>query len=271
MISRWEDVYALFGNRTIFKQQFDGIEPVGEYLCLVAYFDQKIKGYLPPSELGVEEPTEQFLNLLLGYPVPVVVCKVIRDNDAVILSRRIAVNRLENKFWKSIEIGQEYEGYVLNTLSPGKGLFVDLGGAIADVPPDEVTWLKWVGITQLRNQLPQFGKTKVKITGYDKETKKVSASVKALQENPWISVIPGRYAPGTVHCGITTGNNHTGVFVQFRDGITCLCDLKTFKAARIPPEAGRQVIVRIRSLDLERKRVNGKVVNASPEEIIRVR
>jgi len=34
VIKKWEDAYALRSHGTVFRQRFDGIEPVGEYMIM---------------------------------------------------------------------------------------------------------------------------------------------------------------------------------------------------------------------------------------------
>lgn len=263
---KWEEAHALNSHRTIFRQQFDGIDVLksegNEYKCLIAYY-QDFRGYLLPSELGIEEPTEEELYFLLKYPVPVVLYKIYRDNNVVLLSRGKAVRRLSRSFWEGIETGQIKEGILLSQAVPGRSLMIDLGGAIAEVPPEEVTWLKWVEPSELRRQLPQYGTVKVKLLSYELETKKILASLKAVSDDPWSTNIPERYSPGSVHRGITTGKTDTGVFVKFKDGLTCLCDRKTFIYANAPSEPGSVVSVRIRSVDPARRRLNGKVIKSA--------
>ena len=61
-------------------------------------------------------------------------------------------------------------------------------------------------------------KLKVKITKIDKKTNRVSASIKALTEDPYDN-IDEKYKVGNVYEGIVTKIMDYGCFVKIEDGI----------------------------------------------------
>lgn len=259
-IKRLRDAYALRDNGTVFYQEFHGIEPVQGYLCLIVYYSDEVKGYLPPSELGLESPTERDLHHFLRRPVPVRVAGVVREDGVVVLSRRAAVEHLSQRLWEEIEPGQVVEGIVVTPAYPRRPMLVDLGGEVAEAPAGELTYLKWIPPKELQEQYPLYGEIKVKVISADPEKKKIYVSPRAVRPDPWEATVPERYRKGTIHSGTITGTDKdSGVFVRFFDGISCLCPAGWLLRNGHSP-INKKVQVKIKKVDLKRRRINGKIL-----------
>ena len=253
-IKNLQDAYALRDNMTVFYQRFHGFEPVQGYLCLIAYCGGGLKGYLPPSELGLEAPTEKDLHTFLRRPVPVRVRRILREKNLIVLSRRLAVEYLSRRLWETVYPGQEVEGIVVSPPLPKRPLLLDLGGAVAEVPPEELSWTGWEDVKELMKEYPLYGEARAVVISADSVQKKIVASTRALKPDPWQSVVPERYPKGAVRSGVVAGTNHTGVFVRFFDGTLCLCS----GAKGLKP--GEQAVVRIRRVDHEKRRISGVIM-----------
>ena len=267
----WDKIYAHQSNGTPIWIRFAGIEPVAsgddEYPCLVSYIGTDseggmIKGYVPPSELGVKDACMDDLLTLIKYPIPVVVSKVLRDDGILVYSRKNALKVLSNSLWNELEVGQIKEGVLLTRVSIKDTACVDIGGGIVTVPSHEITWHKNIVYYELQQKLPQFEKVKVMITKVDPEGKKISGSIKATESNPWFTTYPQIYSPGSIHAGKIVNENEMGVYVRLESGVTCMCNKKPFYELNEPMSIGSQVAVRIRKIDSERQRISGKPVKS---------
>ena len=111
---------------------------------------------------------------------------------------------------------------------------------------------------------------KVKITKIDKETNRVSASVKALTEDPYDS-LEKKYKIGSVYTGTVTKLMDYGAFVRLEDGIEGLIHSselswtnKNVQPAKIL-SASQDVKIKIVSIDSAAKRISLSYREANSE------
>lgn len=258
-IKGWEDIYALSAHRTIFYQQFHGIEDVGGYSCLSVYYrngsSPGITGYLPPSELGMDNVTNKdMIRLLNMQSVPVQVIDIIRKSGIVVLSRQKAIERLKKRFWANASIGQEVEGIVLAPAWPKQPLLLEVDGMEVEVPASEVYWEQWMYPAELQQRFPLYKLVRAKIIELDTENEKVVLSTKALKPDPWIESIPSKYKKKDIQTGTIVAPNHTGMFVRFLDGTVCICN------GIRNGSPGMTVQVRIKKVDVQKRSIYGVAV-----------
>ena len=95
------------------------------------------------------------------------------------------------------------------------GIFLDINGIDALLHVSDLSH----GRVKKPSDLVTVGqKLKVKITKIDSKTNRVSASVKALTENPYEN-IEKKYRIGEIHEGIVTKIMDYGCFVEIEEGI----------------------------------------------------
>ena len=112
------------------------------------------------------------------------------------------------------------------------------------------------------SDLVTIGQTmKVKITKIDKETNRVSASVKALTEDPYGN-LEKKYKIGSSYTGTVTKLMDYGAFVRLEDGIEGLIHSselswtnKNIQPAKVL-SASQEVKIKIVSIDSEAKRIS---------------
>jgi ribosomal protein S1 len=257
-INGWEDIYALQEHRTIFRQPFHGIEEIDGYQCLSVHYingsTPGITGYLPPSELGIEDATRKDMTRLLNMQnVPVQVMDIIRKNNIVVLSRQKAVSRLKRRFWNNASPGEEVEGIVLTPARPNKPLLLEVEGMEIEVPADELYWEQWMHSVELQQRFPLYKMIRAKITELDPENKKLALSIKALKPDPWVESIPYKYKKNDVHTGTIVAPCQTGMYVRFIDGVLCICNGIT------SGQPGATLQVRIKKINTKKKRIYGVV------------
>jgi len=102
---------------------------------------------------------------------------------------------------------------------------------------------------------------KVKITKIDKETNRVSASVKALTEDPYGN-LEKKYKIGSIYTGTVTKLMDYGAFVRLEDGIEGLIHSselswtnKNIQPAKVL-SASQEVKIKIVSIDSDAKRIS---------------
>jgi small subunit ribosomal protein S1 len=102
---------------------------------------------------------------------------------------------------------------------------------------------------------------RVKITKIDKETNRVSASVKALTEDPYDS-LEKKYKIGSIYTGTVTKLMDYGAFVRLEDGIEGLIHSSelSWTNKNIQPSkvlsASQEVKIKIVSIDSDAKRIS---------------
>jgi small subunit ribosomal protein S1 len=111
---------------------------------------------------------------------------------------------------------------------------------------------------------------KVKITKIDKETNRVSASVKALTEDPYDS-LEKKYKIGSVYTGVVTKLMDYGAFVRLEDGIEGLIHSselswtnKNVQTAKVL-SVSQDVKIKIVSIDSSAKRISLSYREANSE------
>jgi small subunit ribosomal protein S1 len=138
------------------------------------------------------------------------------------------------------------------------GAFVDLGGGIQGLL--HVSEMGWSRVSNPGAVVAPGEEISVKVLRVDEDGKKISLSLKQLQDNPW-SQAGQRYAVGQVLTGRVTRVADFGAFVELEPGIEALAHVSTFPPTgtpngwkeSVPP--GTQGAFEILSLDLERRRI----------------
>ena len=138
------------------------------------------------------------------------------------------------------------------------GIFLDINGIDALLHVSDLSH----GRVKKPSDLVTIGYfLKVKITKIDKETNRVSASVKALTEDPYDS-LEKKYKIGSIYTGTVTKLMDYGAFVRLEDGIEGLIHSselswtnKNVQPAKIL-SASQEVKIKIVSIDSGAKRIS---------------
>jgi small subunit ribosomal protein S1 len=254
-VSDWEQIYALWERKTVFKNYFDGIEDVQGYQCLVCFYGQEIKGYLTPDEISNDEITERDLHRFLRMPVWLMITEIKRKEGMILLSRIRATERLAARFWENAMPGQVVKGIVTSPALPKRPLFMEVSGINAMVPADELTWAQWVYPAELQEKIPLYKDIEATIIDMDPDEQKLILSIKRLQPDPWETEIPRKYEKNKIFTGEVTGTNGKGTFVRFTDGATCYC-----VGPNRPKTPGKPITVKITKVNPSKRRIFGRTV-----------
>jgi small subunit ribosomal protein S1 len=229
-----------------------------------------IRGFLPISQIDLYrvEQTEQFINQRFD----VMVTEANPSERNLVVSRRALLEkqREENreKVWAELEIGQIREGIVRNVKD--FGAFVDLGGVDGFLHVSEISWQRQQSATSFL-QIGQ--KVRVAILKIDKETRKISLSLKQLEGNPWDS-IEDRFPVGRVVTAKVTRTADFGAFVELEPGIEGLVHVSELSSKRVwrvadVAKEGQDVLVKVISIDPENRRISLSIRQAIPREEVK--
>ena len=194
---------------------------------LTGYITGKVKGgfiatveglpcFMPSSQIDVK-PLKK-VDHLMNTPVKVIATRIDRNRGNVCVSRRAVLEKSKNaeiaEALKNIKEGDVVEDAIVRATTDW-GIFLDINGIDALLHVSDLSH----GRVKKPADLVTIGqKLKVKITKIDPKTNRVSASVKALTEDPY-SNIEKKYKVGNIYEGTVTKIMDYGCFVKIEEGI----------------------------------------------------
>ncbi len=194
---------------------------------MTGYITGKVKGgfianveglpcFMPSSQIDVR-PLKR-VDHLMNTPVKVIATRIDKNRGNVCVSRRAVLEKSKNaeitEALKNIKEGDIIENAIVKATTDW-GIFLDINGIDALLHVSDLSH----GRVKKPSDLVSIGqKLKVKITKIDEKTNRVSASVKALTEDPYEN-IEKKYKIGEIYEGIVTKIMDYGCFVKIEDGI----------------------------------------------------
>ena len=194
---------------------------------MTGYITGKVKGgfittvdglpcFMPSSQIDVR-PLKR-IDHLLNTPVKVVATRIDKNRGNVCVSRRAVLEKSKNaqisEALKNVKEGDIIDNATVKATTDW-GIFLDINGIDALLHVSDLSH----GRVKKPADLVTIGqKIKVKIIKIDKETNRVSASVKALTEDPYEN-IENKYKVGKIYEGEVTKIMDYGCFVKIEDGI----------------------------------------------------
>jgi small subunit ribosomal protein S1 len=194
---------------------------------MTGYITGKVKGgfiatveglpcFMPSSQIDVR-PLKR-IDHLMNTPVKVIATRIDKNRGNVCVSRRAVLEKSKNaeitEALKNIKEGDIVEEAIVKATTDW-GIFLDINGIDALLHVSDLSH----GRVKKPADLVTIGqKLKVKITKIDEKTNRVSASIKALTEDPYGN-IEKKYKVGEIYEGIVTKIMDYGCFVKIEDGI----------------------------------------------------
>ncbi|MEA3346048.1 MAG: S1 RNA-binding domain-containing protein [Chloroflexota bacterium] len=235
----------------------------------------RLRGFIPASHVstmprGLSQGEKMArLKEYVGQMMPLKVIEVDRRRRRLILSERAALRE-----WR-----EQQKKQLLETLTEGKvrhgvvssladfGAFVDLGGADGLIHISELSWDR---VSHPREVLKPGQEVDVYILRLDRERKRIGLSLKRLQPDPW-SLVEEKYQVDQLVKGDITNIVDFGAFARLEPGIEGLIHVSEIAEDDIENpsdvlEPGEEVLLRIISVDPERKRI-GLSLRQIPEEM----
>jgi small subunit ribosomal protein S1 len=225
-----------------------------------------IRGFIPISHIDLYrvEKTEDYVNQKLLC----MVLEVKPDERNLVVSRRALLEREreENreKLWSELQEGQVRDGVVRNVRD--FGAFVDIGGVDGLLHVSELSWQRVNDATKV---LQPGQSVKVAILKLDRDTRKISLTLKGLEPNPW-DTIGERLPIGATVNGKVTRTMDFGAFVEVEPGIEGLIHISELARQKVwrvtdvvKPE--QEVTVKIIGIDAEQRRIALSLRQAIPD------
>ena len=194
---------------------------------MTGYITGKVKGgfiatveglpcFMPSSQIDVR-PLKK-IDHLMNTPVKVIATRIDKNRGNVCVSRRAVLEKSKNaeivEALKNIKEGDVVDNAIVKATTDW-GIFLDISGIDALLHVSDLSH----GRVKKPADLVTIGqKLKVKITKIDEKTNRVSASIKALTEDPYDN-IEKKYKVGEFYQGEVTKIMDYGCFVKIEDGI----------------------------------------------------
>jgi small subunit ribosomal protein S1 len=237
---------------------------------ITAYITGRVKGgfiatcdglptFMPASQIDVR-PLKRF-DHLMNVPLKVIATRIDKVRGNVCTSRRAVLEKSKDseakEALKNLNEGDIIENAKVKATTDW-GIFLDINGIDALLHVSDLSH----GRVKKPADLVTIGQTmKVKISKIDKETNRVSASIKALTEDPYES-LDKKYKIGSIYTGTVTKLMDYGAFVRLEDGIEGLIHSselswtnKNVQPAKVL-SATQDVKVKIVSIDSSAKRIS---------------
>jgi 4-hydroxy-3-methylbut-2-enyl diphosphate reductase len=190
----------------------------------------KLRGFVPASQLRTKGPHEE----LVGQELPLKIIEVDQRRNKLILSHRQAIaaekGKQRSETLASLEVGQVVEGKVVRIAD--FGAFIDLGGIDGLLPISEISWQR---IQHPSDSLKIGDDLTLKVLKVDRESHKISLSLKQLQPDPW-TTLAMRFREGEVIDGRVTKLASFGAFVEIEPGVEALLPTAEMSERQVKPE-----------------------------------
>jgi small subunit ribosomal protein S1 len=237
---------------------------------ITAYITGRVKGgfiatcdglptFMPASQIDVR-PLKKF-DHLMNVPLKVIATRIDKVRGNVCTSRRAVLEKTKDveakEALKNLKEGDVIDDAKVKATTDW-GIFLDIKGIDALLHVSDLSH----GRVKKPSDLVTIGQSmKVKITKIDKLTNRVSASVKALTEDPYDS-LEKKYKIGSIYTGTVTKLMDYGAFVRLEDGIEGLIHSselswtnKNMQPSKIL-SSSQEVKIKIMSIDSDVKRIS---------------
>jgi small subunit ribosomal protein S1 len=194
---------------------------------MTGYITGKVKGgfiatveglpcFMPSSQIDVR-PLKK-IDHLMNTPIKVIATRIDKNRGNVCVSRRAVLEKSKNaevaEALKNIKENMIIDDAIVKATTDW-GIFLDINGIDALLHVSDLSH----GRVKKPADLVTIGqKIKVKIIKIDEKTNRVSASVKALTDDPYEN-IEKKYKVGEIYEGVVTKIMEYGCFVKIEDGV----------------------------------------------------
>jgi len=228
---------------------------------------KSMRAFMPAGQVDVFHVPD--LNQFVGQRITAEVTQADRASRNIVLSRRNLIERereeQKKKLMEELAEGQIRRGTVRSVMD--YGAFVDLGGVDGLLHVSEISYRRG-------HKPSEFVKTgdivDVKILKIDRETGKLSLSLKqARGTDPW-SDAESKYATGTTITGRVTRVEQFGAFIEVEEGIEGLLPVSEMSYQRIKHPSdmvkeGDTLKLVVLSLDPANRKMSFSLKQAGPD------
>ena len=216
-----------------------------------------IDGLVHVSDMShgrVKHPREL---LKVGDEIEVQVLKIDLVKDRIALGMKQLAPDPWNVVPGNYRVGQTADGRVVKLMD--FGAFVELEPGVEGlIPVSELSWTQRV--RHPKDVLGEGDAVRIAILAVDAEKRRITLSLRALGQDPWLGV-EERYQPDAIVSGAVTRLTGFGAFVQLEEGVEGLLHVSEMgdKHVRKPSDVanvGDVVKVRVKAVDTEQRRIS---------------
>jgi small subunit ribosomal protein S1 len=258
----WQQAEELRAGQTVYNGHIDGFNKGGLIVKV-----NNLRGFIPASQFSLSrrhrsegETPDQKWSRMVGEPICVKIIEVDRARNRLILSERAAAKESresqKDRLLGELQEGEIRTGHVISLAN--FGAFIDLGGADGLVHLSEISWKR---INHPSEVLKVGQAVKVKVLGMDRERKRISLSMKLLEEDPF-TVATKSLKEGQLVTGTITKLMKFGAFAKIEglEDIEGLIHITELSDTRIehPKEVvqvGKSLALRVVKIDPETRRI----------------
>lgn len=194
----------------------------------------------------------------LGDKIEVAILNLDRESGKISLGLK---QRLPDP-WQNIEtkfsVGSKVKGKIVNILP--YGVFVELDKGIEGlIHVSEISWIKRINNP---NEMFAIGDMlEAQVISMEKESRRISLSIKQLEQNPWLEA-ESKYPVGAKVLGKIRGFTEYGAFVELDsnlEGMIHVSDISWTKRTAHPQDVlkkGQKVEVAVLSVDSQNRRIS---------------
>ena len=183
-----------------------------------------VDGFLHIGELAWYKVKKVEDILHVGQVIRVQILKIDKEQEKI----SVSMKQLVTNPWDSAG-----EKYIAGLIMKGKvtsvmpyGAFIELEKGVEGLLP--ISEYAWNDSEHLfKKEVKEGQELEVKVINCDKETKKISLSVKQMHQNPW-EIAARHYVPGTKVKGVVKNITPFGAFVKLPEGVEGLIHISDF-------------------------------------------
>jgi len=257
----WDKLQQAYEN----KQAVDVhvVEPVKGGLSVAVY---GVRGFVPASQ--ADNKYVEDLTIFVGKNYPMIPIEIDSERKKCVLSRRVLLEEeqriREEKIFAALEVGQVIKGTVRRIVP--FGAFVDIGGVDGLLHVSDMSWQR---VQSPEEVVSEGDSVEVMIQKIDTESKRISLSLKQLQQDPWFAQVE-KLSEGQIVKGTVTKTSKFGAFVKIEQGIEGLVHISEMSDHRITNadevvKPGQEVSVKILNVDRKAKRIALSMIQAQQD------
>ncbi len=215
-----------------------------------------VNGFLHINEMSWGRISHPSQLLRAGDDIEVLVLRINQEQGEVSFGLKQRTPNPWEKIEEKYPVGSKVRGKVVNITE--YGVFVKLEEGLEGLL--HISELSWIAHIKHPSEIVAMGdELELIVIGMEKERKKISFSLKALEANPW-GKIGEEYPPGTKFKGKVVSITNYGAFIEIEKGIDGLLHISNISWDEIKHSSdvlkkGEKVDVVVLSVDPKKRKV----------------
>lgn len=245
----WEEAVVKYPVGRKLRGRVVNIVPYGAFVEI----EPGIEGLVHISEMTwTKQPSHPGEVVKVGDEVNVAVLSVNPEKQEIGLSLKQAMENPWEIVGQKYPAGSTVKGTVVSFAN--FGAFIELPEGVQGLlHVKDMSWTKRVGHPE--ELLRKGQQLDLQVLRINKEQKKLHLGLKQLQENPWESTIPEKYAEGAEVQGKVTKTVSFGIFVELEPNLEGLIHSSRMGKESPSVKPGDLVKVRVERLDLRDQKI----------------